>query len=96
MSQSATILLKPPAQPTPVTVHFTIPDASPARRVTLALNDHTVTSQTYSAPGTYSLSSAPIKPDGDTAKLTITADKNFSVPGDSRELALILSEVGFR
>jgi hypothetical protein len=96
MSQTATILLKPSAQPTPVTVHFTIPDASPSRQVTIALNDHTVASQTYSAPGIYSLSSAPIKPDGDTAKLTITADKSFSVPGDSRELSIILTEVGFR
>jgi hypothetical protein len=96
MSQTATILLKPPDQPTPVTVHFTIPAASPARQVTIALNDHTVASQTYSAPGTYSLSSSPMEPEGDTAKLTVTVDKSFSVPGDSRQLAIILTDVGFR
>jgi hypothetical protein len=96
MSQTATILLKPPGQPTPVTVHFTIPAASPARQVTITLNDHTVASQTYSAPGTYSLSSPPIKPEGDTAKLLVTVDKSFSVPGDSRQLAIILTDVGFR
>ncbi len=96
MSRSATILLKPPAAPTPVTIHFTIPDASPARQVTIALNDHVIATQTYSAPGTYSLSSPPVKPDGDTAKLTITIDKSFSVPGDSRELGIILTEAGFR
>jgi len=96
MSQTATILLKPPAQLTPVAVHFTIPDASPARQVTIALNDHTVASQTYAAPGTYSLASPPVKPEGDTAKLTVTVDKSFSVPGDTRQLAIILTEVGFR
>jgi 4-amino-4-deoxy-L-arabinose transferase-like glycosyltransferase len=96
MSQTATLLLKPPAQPKPLTVQFTIPAASPARQVTIALNDHVVASQTYSAPGAYSLSSAPIKPNGDTARLTITADKSFSVPGDSRQLGIILTNVGFR
>ncbi len=96
MSQTATILLKPPDQPTPVTIHFTIPAASPARQVTIALNDHTVASRTYSAAGVYALSSPPVKPDGDTAKLDIALDKSFSVPGDSRQLGIILTEVGFK
>lgn len=96
MSQTATILLKPPNQPTPITVHFTIPPTSPARQLTLSLNDQIVASQAYAAPGTYSLSSSPQKPDGDTAKLTLTIDKSFSVPGDSRQLAVILTDVGFR
>jgi len=96
MSQTATILLKPPDEPTPVTVRFTIPAASPARQVTIALNDHPVASQTYAAPGAYSLSSPPMKPDGDTARLTITIDKSFSVPGDGRQLGIILTGAGFR
>lgn len=96
MARSATILLKPPDRATPVTVRFTIPAASPARSVTVALEDRTIASQVYSAPGTYSLSSAPVKPAGDTVKLTITADKSFSAPGDNRQLGIILSEVGFR
>ena len=96
MGQTATILLKPPGQPEPATIQFTIPAASPARQVTIALNDHTVASQKYSAPGAYSLSSPPLKPDGDTATLSISVDKSFSVPGDSRQLAIILTQVGFR
>jgi hypothetical protein len=96
MSRSATILLKPPDQPTPVTIRFTISDVSPARQVSIALNDHPVATQTYDKPGTYALSTPPLKPDGDTAKLTITIDKSFSVPHDSRELGIILTEVGFR
>ncbi len=62
MSQTAAILLKPPDQPTPVTVQFTIPAVSPARQVTIALNGHAIASQTYSAPGTYSLSSPAGEP----------------------------------
>jgi hypothetical protein len=96
MSQAATILLKPPDQPTPVTVRFTIPAASPARQVTIALNDRAVASQTYSAPGAYVLSSPPMKPGGDTAKLTISLDKSFSASGDNRQLGIILTEAGFR
>ncbi len=96
MSQTATILLKPPKQPTPVTMRFTIPAASPARQVTIAVNDQVVASQTYSAPGMYSLSSPPMKPEGDTAKLTITLDKSFSVPGDNRQLGIILTGIGFQ
>ncbi len=97
MSQTATILLKPPDQPTPLTVRFTIPDASPARQVTIALNDHPVASQTYPRTGRLRRSPARrLKPDGDSAKLTITVDKSFSVPGDSRQLGIILTEVGFQ
>lgn len=96
MSQTATILLKPPDQPAPVTLRFFIPDSSPARQVSIALNGHTIVSQTYSAPGTYVLSSPPMKPDGDSAKLTITVDKSFSAPGDIRQLGIILSEIGFK
>jgi hypothetical protein len=96
MARSATILLKPPDQPAELVVRFTIPDASPARQVTLAIDDRVIASQIYSAPGTYVLSSAPIKPSGDAAKLTITADKSFSVPDDSRELSIILTTVGFQ
>ena len=96
MSQSATILLKPPEQPLPLTVRFTIPDASPARQVTISLNDRIVASQTYSAPGTYALSTPATKPEGDSARLTITVDKSFSVPGDSRELGIILTDAGFK
>jgi hypothetical protein len=96
MSQTATILLKPPDQPAPVTLRFYIPDSSPARQVSIALNDHAIASQTYSAPGTYVLSSPPVKAEGDSAKLTITLDKSFSAPGDIRQLGIILSEIGFK
>jgi hypothetical protein len=64
--------------------------------VTIALNDHAIASQTYSAPGAYVLSSPPMKPEGDSATLTVTVDKSFSVPGDLRQLGIILTQVGFQ
>jgi len=95
MSQTAVILLKPPAQPSPLVVRFTIPEQSPARRVTVELNNQPVASQTYAGPGNYTLSSAPLNPGGPSATVTITVDKSFSVPGDRRQLSIILSQVGF-
>ena len=96
MSQTAVVLLKPPAQPAPLVVRFTIPEQSPARRVTVELNNQRVAYQTYASPGSYTLSSPPWKPDGASASVSISVDKTFSVPGDHRQLGIILSEVGFR
>ena len=96
MSRSATFLLKPPVEPESLTARFTIPEASPAREVTLALNDRIVASQTYASPGTYVLSSGAVKPEGNSAQVTITLDKTFSAPGDNRDLGVILTGVGFR
>ncbi|HEX5229359.1 MAG TPA: glycosyltransferase family 39 protein [Bryobacteraceae bacterium] len=96
MSKTATILLKPPPQPTALTISFTIPDVSPVRQLTVALDNKIIATQTFPTPGVYSLTGAPLQPTGDTAQITITADKSFSVPGDSRELSVILSDVGFR
>jgi hypothetical protein len=96
MAQIATILLKAPPLPLPITIHFTIPDASPARQITLAVNGQRILSQSYSTPGTYTLSTAPVQPAGDMAQLTIAVDKIFKAPGDSRDLGIILVEAGFK
>jgi len=95
MSQTAVIMLKPPAQPSPLEIRFTIPDQAPARQVTVELNNQPVVSQTYRAPGAYTLSSKQLNPGGSSATVTITIDKTFSGPGDHRQLGIILSEVGF-
>jgi 4-amino-4-deoxy-L-arabinose transferase-like glycosyltransferase len=94
MGQTATILLKPPAGPTVLSVHFFIPDQSPARQVSMEVNGQRVASQTFAGPGRYVLSSAPLKLDGDSATVTITVDKTFSVPGDPRQLGIVLLRVG--
>lgn len=94
-SQTAVVLLKPPAEATPLVVQFSIPDQSPARQISLSMNGHQIASQTFPGPGKYSLASSPVRPDGDSAQVTVSADKSFSVQGDSRQLAIILLRVGF-
>jgi hypothetical protein len=87
----AVILLKKPAAPQRLRAVFTIYEKAPARKVTLLLDGAQVAEQTYAAPGRYVLESQPVA----GSAVTIVADKTFSVPGDSRELGLILTDVGF-
>ena len=96
MSKTAVILLKPPSAPSSLVVRFFIPDAAPARQVRLALNNQLVASQDCPAPGTFTVMSLPNKPEGDSAKVTISVDKTFSSQSDRRELGIILTEVGFQ
>jgi hypothetical protein len=95
MSQTAVVLLKPPIEPLPLIVRFFIPDLAPARRVTITLNDQMVGSETYAQGGSYTLSSSPVRPEGDTAKIAISVDKTFSTQADRRQLGIVLTEVGF-
>ncbi len=95
MSQTAVIMLKPPPEAAPLVVRFTIPDQAKARQVTVELNNQRVATATYPGPGSYTLSTSPLKPDSASATVTITVDRAFSVPGDRRQLGIILSEVGF-
>ena len=96
MSGSAVVLLRSPAQPRPLEAVLTIPDPAPARHVELRLDGRTVASATYGGPGSYTLESPPQSPAGPTATVTLTLDRTFSVPGDHRELGVIVSSIGFR
>jgi Dolichyl-phosphate-mannose-protein mannosyltransferase len=91
-SGRAVILLKRPAEPKRLRVVFTIHDHAPARKITVQLDGAQVAEQTYAGPGRYVLETPPVSGQA----VTIVADKTFSVPGDIRELALILAEVGFK
>ncbi len=55
-----------------------------------------VAEQTYAGPGTYTLESPPVLPAKPVTTLTIVVDKTFSVPGDRRELGIVLYGAGFR
>jgi hypothetical protein len=96
MSGRAVLLLKSPVAPTPLKVRFNIPEASPARRVTLLLDGREIASQSYPAPGSYSLETPPQAANTGVSTLTIIVDKVFTVPGDVRELGIILAEAGFQ
>jgi Dolichyl-phosphate-mannose-protein mannosyltransferase len=92
MSGRAVILLKKPAQPRRLHVSLYIPDSAPARKIAVLLDGTQVAEQTYVRPGKYELVSEPVS----GSVVTVTVDKRYSVPGDSRELGVVLSEVGFR
>jgi hypothetical protein len=96
MSGRAVVLLKSPEQPLPIEAVFTIPDRAPARHVELLLDGRVIASETYTATGAYMLRSAPQLPAGPTATATLTVDRTFSVPGDRRELGVVVSALGFR
>jgi hypothetical protein len=96
MSRAAVVALKSPPAAAPLRVTFRIPPSSPARRVTLMLDGRPVASQTYAAPGAYTLASAPLLPAAPEALVEIEADKTFTAPPDVRELGIVLLEVGFQ
>ncbi|HEX4595674.1 MAG TPA: hypothetical protein VH157_15420, partial [Bryobacteraceae bacterium] len=94
--KEAVILLKPPAEPSPLVVRFVIPDAAPARKITVSINDQIVATEDYPVPGTFTIQTAKTKPDGDSVRVSISVDKTFSPQSDRRELGIILTEVGFQ
>jgi hypothetical protein len=95
MSRSAVVALASPPAALPLRATFTIPPQAHARRVTLLLDGRQVASQTYPAPGTYTLESPPVRPAGATAMVEIAIDQTFFAPPDSRELGIVLTGVGF-
>jgi hypothetical protein len=95
MSRTAVVALKSPPAALPLRATFTIPPQARARRVTLLLDGREVASQTYPAPGTYTLESPPVRPAGAAAMVEIAIDQTFFAPGDSRELGIVLTGAGF-
>ncbi len=79
----------------PVRADFTIHPQSPARTVRLLVDGKTVAEQTFAGPGVYSLSAAA---PGDSPSMTVTlaVDKTFSVPGDGRQLGILVGGIGFK
>ena len=95
MSRSAVVALASPPAALPLRATFTIPPQARARRVTLLLDGRQVASQTYPAPGTYTLESPPVRAAGAVAMVEIAINETFFAPPDSRELGIVLTGVGF-
>lgn len=91
----AVLLLKPPAAAAPIAVTFAIHEKSPARSVRLTLDGRLLKEEHYAAPGAYTLVTEPVVSTPPAATLTIEIDQTFSVPGDQRQLGLILLGAGF-
>jgi hypothetical protein len=95
MSRTALVALASPPAALPLRATFTIPPQARARRVTLLLDGRQVASQTFPAPGTYTLESSPVRAAGAVAMVEIAIDETFFAPPDSRELGIVLTGVGF-
>ena len=79
----------------PFELAFHIPEAAPARRVTVQLDGRPLASETYLGPGGYTLRAAAMVVPGRPATVEISVDRAFRVAGDSRELGIIVSGLGF-
>jgi hypothetical protein len=79
----------------PLRADFSIHEKSTARTVRLLADGAVVAERTFPGPGVYSLS-AEIPGDSPTVTVSLTVDKTFSVPGDGRQLGIIVSGIGFK
>jgi hypothetical protein len=96
MGGRAVLLLKNPGQPSRVEVALYIPPQSPARRVTVSLDDKPVAEKTFPGPGAYTLTSGALTVATDSPAVAVTVDRTFTVAGDQRQLGIILTAAGFK
>ncbi len=92
-SAEATVLVK--HVDGPLTAEFTIHAQSPARHVRLLIDGRQVAEETFPGPGSYSLS-VPAPAGGPGITVTLSVDKTFSVPGDGRQLGILVAGIGFK
>ncbi len=95
MAGRAVFTLKSPAKAAALRVVLNIPDMAPGRQVSVLLDGEEVARERYGSPGTHTLVTRPVVPKHAAASVTVEIDRTFSVPGDRRELGMVLSEVGF-
>jgi 4-amino-4-deoxy-L-arabinose transferase-like glycosyltransferase len=95
MTEQASVLLKVPEKPAPLSAEIFIPPQTLARRVTLAVSGRVVAEETFPKPGLYSLA-APLDVRAPAVTVTISTDRTFSAPGDQRKLGVVLRGIGFR
>lgn len=92
MGSEATVLLK--RAPGPLRAEFFIHEKSTARTVKLLVDGNVVADGTFPGPGAYSLSAQV--PGSDAVTVSLTVDKTFSVPGDGRQLGILVQGIGFK
>ncbi len=96
MGRRATILLKRPASPAPLYLIVYVPEAAPARRISIAVDGTPLSEHALGGPGLHTVVTPPVAAGPPVAGVTITVDRTFQTPGDHRELGVILSEIGFQ
>lgn len=96
MGKRAVLLLKSPPAALPLQVELYVPDQAVGRTLSVAVDGVTLASRTFSAAGKQRMETPPVKGNGETATVAIEVDRLLRVPGDQRELGMILTAVGFR
>jgi hypothetical protein len=97
MAGRGVLLLKPLPEAATLEIALYIPDASPARQVTVRADGRLVAEARFDGPGSHTIvSGQPVATSGDTVTIEILADRSFLPQGDQRELGFILSSVGLR
>lgn len=89
------VLLKRPPEPLPLKATFRIVDQSPVRHASLSMDGRAVAEQSFPGPGLFTLATPVLRPAGESVVVILTFDRAFSTPQDARELAVILTEIGF-
>jgi hypothetical protein len=96
MSGRAVLQLKRFAGPAVFELALFIPPQSPARKVTVAVDGAQILEKTFPGPGAYTITSGRLPEFSGAVSVTMTTDKTFSAPGDSRSLGVILNAAGFK
>ncbi len=87
----ATVLVKRAAGP--LRAEFIIHEKSQARKVKLMVDGTAVAERTFPGPGVYALSA--VVPGSENVTVTLAVDQTFSVPGDGRQLGVLVQGIGF-
>jgi hypothetical protein len=95
MGSQAAVLLKAPEKPTALRIEVFIPPGAPARRVRLLVGEDVAAEEVFPKPGAYALA-APFSTAAAALTVHVDVDKTHRVPGDERDLGLVVTGIGFR
>jgi hypothetical protein len=91
---AATVVLVSPAEATPLHALIFVPDNAAVRNVSFILDNQTVYSQAVKLGVTRIVTPAQ-KALGATSMVSLQVDHTFSAPGDSRQLGVVLQDIGW-
>ena len=91
---TATVVLVSPADAQPLHAEIYVPDNAPARSVSFLLDNRNVDSQALK-PGLQRIVTTPQKASGASSTVSLQVDRTFSAPGDSRQLGVVLIDIGW-
>lgn len=90
IADQALIALKPPPEPRPLQLQLFVPDSSPASHITIDVDGHRLLDQPLRRGG-QTITTPPAL--GKVVQITL--DKTFRPTGDSRDLGLVLTSIGY-